>query len=131
MANRRSVADRFWSRVDKPHGLRGCWFWTGPRNPRGYGQFSFDSRVRYAHRVSFELNGGVLQGGLVLMHLCDNPPCVNPLHLAQVPIMVNVADGFFKRQRGLLSNTDKRIRGIAFSPLTEDEFLAMIEVGMQ
>jgi hypothetical protein len=36
----------------------------------------------YAHRVAFEQTWGItLRPGQVVRHTCDNPPCINPLHL--------------------------------------------------
>lgn len=60
----------------------GCWEWSGTKNGYGYGIFLLpgEKPVR-AHRYMFELVNGPIPEGMVIMHKCDNPPCVNPDHL--------------------------------------------------
>lgn len=81
---------RFWSKVKKDtrppvhvHQLGSCWEWTGSRLPRyGYGKFRFQGAVEYAHRASWIINvGSIPKETPCVLHLCDNPPCVNPAHL--------------------------------------------------
>ena len=67
-----------------------CWLWTGYRNRMGYGQFG---RNEPAHRVAYELLVGPIPDGLVLDHLCRNPPCVNPDHLEPVTNVENLQRG--------------------------------------
>lgn len=77
------LADRFWAKVDK-RGPDECWEWQASRRAGGYGQIQTSSRDRrpaIASRVSWELHNRPLEPGEVVMHLCDNPPCVNPAHL--------------------------------------------------
>lgn len=65
----------------------GCWLWTGGRTPKGYGQFNLGrdasgkQHTEYAHRIAYVLNHGDIPAGLVVMHTCDTPACVNPAHL--------------------------------------------------
>jgi hypothetical protein len=68
--------DRFWSKVDKSGD---CWTWKEGKTDGGYGRFNHDGKTHRAHRWIFTyLNGWEPE---VVMHTCDNPPCVNPSHL--------------------------------------------------
>lgn len=62
----------------------GCWRWLGYVMPStGYGHMSFctDKRRSRAHRYAYELFKGPIPKGMVVMHKCDDPLCVNPKHL--------------------------------------------------
>jgi hypothetical protein len=60
----------------------GCWEWTAARGRKGYGRMGISSnRTALAHRVSWELARGPIPDGALVLHSCDNPPCVNPDHL--------------------------------------------------
>lgn len=84
-ANRREarpLADRFWDKVERGAADE-CWPWTARVDRRGYGQFKVRQGLLVrAHRVSWELHFGPIPRGAVVRHSCDNPPCVNPAHLA-------------------------------------------------
>lgn len=59
----------------------GCWEWQGFIQPHGYGTFWWNGRSRAAHRASWEIYHGSIPEGMLVLHRCDNPPCVNPDHL--------------------------------------------------
>ncbi len=56
--------------------------WTAGRRGDGYGAFGIWPKQVGAHRYSFELHNGPIPDGLVVMHSCDEPLCVNPAHLS-------------------------------------------------
>jgi len=93
---------RFWEKVDLRQPA-GCWEMTGARCPLGYQYFYFNGRIGRAHRYSYRLLVGPIPEGLVLDHLCRNPPCVNPSHLEAVTTGENT-------RRGYLSQNGQRNR---------------------
>jgi len=75
---------------DTPEGIRsktrqvesGCWLWMGSRNPvTGYGHVVRSGKLKYAHRLSFEIFKGPIPAGKHICHTCGTPICVNPDHL--------------------------------------------------
>jgi hypothetical protein len=87
-----SVADRFWSKVDR-RGPNECWEWQTHRDRAGYGKFCISTgRNERAHRAAWLLTKGSLPGGVYVLHSCDNPPCCNPSHLRLGSHADNMAD---------------------------------------
>jgi hypothetical protein len=74
----------------------GCWEWTASCARGGYGQFTTsvkDGRTWYrAHRFSYTAHKGEIPEGMVVMHGCDNPCCVNPEHLSVGTHADNIRD---------------------------------------
>jgi hypothetical protein len=89
--------DVFWTRVQK---TETCWLWTGTHNQGGYGIFLLPGEVPVrAHRYAYEQVKGPIPAGLILLHSCDNPPCVNPDHLTPGTRKDNLYDSMAKGRR--------------------------------
>lgn len=60
----------------------GCIEWTGTRNAQGYGSIDVAGRmVKATHAAIFLATGSWPPPGLLALHRCDNPACVNSAHL--------------------------------------------------
>lgn len=70
----------FMSRVDNAPTERGCRLWLDSDADR-YGSFKFEGQVLAAHRVSYVLFVGPILDDLHVLHRCDVPKCVHPMHL--------------------------------------------------
>lgn len=96
-STRTPLDERFWSKVAFPPS-DGCWIWTAQLGHAGYGKFNARSHAvaggsDLAHRISYTMLVGPIPEGLVIDHLCRNPPCVNPSHMEVVTHRVNILRG--------------------------------------
>jgi len=85
-----NLEERFWAKVEKTDT---CWNWTAQLISGGYGHFRVGSKKILAHRFSYRLLKGSLDPSLTIDHLCRNRKCVNPDHLEQVTMRVNILRG--------------------------------------
>lgn len=74
---RAPLAERFWEHVDK-RSADECWPWLAAKNNCGYGTIGASGKMLLAHRVSWELHHGPIPPGMIVLHGCDRPDCVNP-----------------------------------------------------
>jgi hypothetical protein len=82
-----AIDKRFWLKVQKDgpvpahqSQLGPCWIWLAAKDSKGYGRTGVGKKSKLSTHVSWFLSTNEWPELLVL-HKCDNPPCVNPSHL--------------------------------------------------
>lgn len=74
----------------------GCLEFQGNRSRDGYGMIQHNGKSRLSHRVAYEIYNNESPGEMDVMHSCDNPRCVNPMHLSLGTHTDNMRDMFAK-----------------------------------
>lgn len=88
----RSPVERFFAQTGRSGE---CLVWTGTILKTGYGRFSRGRKAEgsvAAHRYAWELVHGPIPDGLLVLHKCDNPRCVDVEHLFLGTHADNMAD---------------------------------------
>ena len=123
----------FWDRLYSQTKHNGtCIEFTGSKDDCGYGRINKGGRLVRVHRAVWEREFGAIPSGFVVMHKCDNPPCINPLHLAIGPQSANIKDMWEKgRARSAFGNQNLRGKHInvgakhVSAKFTDEDILAI------
>jgi HNH endonuclease len=115
-----SMPQRFWSRAVEDE--NGCWVWARGRHHDGYGAFFYEGQRVYAHRLAWQLARGEIPKGLLVLHRCDNPPCINPKHLFLGTRRDNALDRD-KKGRNVTSSGEKN----GSAKLSESDVVKILE----
>jgi HNH endonuclease len=111
-----SVEERFLTKVRWTEGW--CpWTWIGCGNV--YGQLRVDDKMRFAHKIAYELFVGPIPEGMLVLHDCDNPLCVWPGHLHLGTYSDNAKEAY---ERGRSSQTGE---DNTFHKLTEEDVIVI------
>ncbi len=102
-----SVKRKLLSRIVKHDG--GCWEWTGAKRHGGYGVMKVGSKLSQTHRLSYEVHRGSIADGMLVMHSCDNPACINPEHLSLGTNAENLRDAGAK---GRIAHSRRKNAGL-------------------
>jgi hypothetical protein len=80
-----------------------CTIWPGYKDRDGYGITSRRGKWMRAHRAAwFDVHGKIPEG-LLVMHECDNPSCINVEHLKLGTVLDNNRDAIAKGRRARFS----------------------------
>jgi hypothetical protein len=107
--SRPSPEERFWSYVNKngpQHPIHGsCWVMTRLIRKDGYADIKVGNKKVLCHRLSYKMHCGNIPRGMLVLHKCDNPRCVNPKHLFLGTDADNVLDRDTKGRGGQAKRT--------------------------
>lgn len=114
---RASLQERFEAKIAKVPEA-GCWIWMGAVIRWGYGAIGSGRRgqkMLKAHRAAWEIYRGPIPSGMLVLHRCDVPQCVNPHHLFLGDALTNSRDMIRKGRssRGEKHSAIMRSRNLA------------------
>lgn len=115
-----TIIDRFLKKLSKPN-RKGCIKWLGWKNHDGYGKFSVNKKLKFAHRFSYEYYVGKIPDKKNVLHKCDVRDCCNPEHLYIGTQSENNTDAYDRKRRSSLGSKNGHAK------LNENEVLYIKE----
>lgn len=106
--------DRFMSKTSR---VGECLEWTGGTNSEGYGYFKVDGRDWRSTRWIFQFDHGYLPP--VVMHVCDNPACVDLKHLIPGTQADNMTDKMAKGRHRVLRGQEAPMARLSDTEVSE------------
>lgn len=94
------LIDKLLSKATK---VNDCLIWTGQKCAGGYGRLRINGKFQRAHRLIYALHHGEIAQGLIILHSCDNPACIEITHLSAGTQLQNIQDMHAKRRAVFLS----------------------------
>lgn len=96
------------------YGLDGCHHWLGmlgysckkKGSKKDRAKIAINGTPRYAARVAYEVHRGPIPKGMLVLHTCDNPGCVNPDHLYLGTNFDNMRDRAVRDRFGKVKSDD-------------------------
>lgn len=86
-----------------------CLVWTGSRKASGHGEIQVGGRRIGTHRYAYAREHGPIPEGLMVDHICHNPPCVRVEHLRLATAGENN-----RNRSGPAANNTSGYRGVTF-----------------
>lgn len=80
--------------------LTGCREWHGIVNRKGYGSIRWNTKWEKTHRAMWEYHNGPIPKGMHVLHACDNPSCIEIVHLFLGTNKDNIDDKLKKDRSG-------------------------------
>ena len=122
-----SVAQDFWSRVQKADGETACWMWVGGwTDEYGRGRWQLDGKHTTSSRAALILSKGPPPNGdesMEACHTCDNPGCCRPEHLFWGTKEQNMQDMGRKGRAGIQRHPERykrpRRSDVKFRPVKQ------------
>lgn len=103
------VEEAFLAYAASPPTATGCIEWSGSRTGDGYGTVSINGQNHRAHRVALSRRGVELHPDTMVLHSCDNPPCVNPDHLRVGDAKQNASDMVARERQARGGRNSRRV----------------------
>lgn len=120
-----TLLEKFYDNLPDVLDENSCWQWKGWIQKSGYGGLNYNKKILKAHRVSYEIYYAEPLGNLHCLHRCDNPSCVNPLHLFSGTNLDNIKD---KVQKGRCYTGNQKGENNGASKLSDDQVLKIREL---
>lgn len=120
-----NLLEKFYKKLPDILDEKTCWEWKGVIDAYGYGILSDNNKSLKAHRISYEIYYAEPLNDYHCLHKCDNPSCVNPLHLFAGTNLDNMRD---KIQKGRCYTGNQKGENNGASKLLDDQVLKIREL---